>query len=194
MAHKGESAYDPTLHDCIAQRGEDAVTLGLSLSQFTTLHVAISLVAIAAGFVVLYGMLTGQRPGGWTLLFLAATVLTSVTGFMFPIGGLTPGLVIGAISLVLLAIALLALYAFRLAGPWRWLYVATALAALYLNVFVLVVQSFLKIPTLNALAPTGTEAPFAIAQGIVLALFVWAGVLAVRRYQRLPAAGALRAA
>jgi hypothetical protein len=190
MAHKGESAYDPTLHDCIAQRGEDAVTLGLSLSQFTTLHVAISLVAIAAGFVVLYGMLTGQRPGGWTLLFLAATVLTSVTGFMFPIGGLTPGLVIGAISLVLLAIALLALYAFRLAGPWRWLYVATALAALYLNVFVGVVQAFQKLPFLQPLAPTQSEPPFAVAQLAVLAVFLVLGFAALRRFQPMAAAAA----
>ena len=92
------------------------------------------------------------------------------------------------------AAAIAARYAFRLAGHWRWVFVVGAVVALYLNVFVLVVQSFLKIPALNALAPTGTEPPFAIAQGIVLALFVWAGIVAVRRYQRLPAAGVVRAA
>jgi hypothetical protein len=158
------------------------MTLGLSLSAFTTLHVAISLIAIAAGFVVLYGMLTGHRPGGWTLLFLATTVLTSVTGFMFPIGGLTPGLVIGAISLVLLAIALLALYAFQLAGAWRWVFVATALAALYFNVFVGVVQAFQKLAFLQPLAPTQSEPPFAVAQLAVLAIFLVLGFLAVRRF------------
>src|SRR5262245_59828333 len=115
--------------------------LGLSLSAFTTLHVVISLIGIASGLVVLYGMLTSQTLSGWTALFLVTTILTSVTGFMFPIGGLSPALVVGAISLVLLAVALLALYVFRLAGAWRWLYITTALAALYFNVFVGVVQA-----------------------------------------------------
>ena len=163
---------------------------GLSLSAFTTLHVVISLIAIAAGFVVLYGMLTGHRLGGWTLLFLVTTILTSVTGFMFPIAGVTPGLVIGAISLVLLAIALLALYAFRLAGAWRWLYVATALAALYLNVFVGVVQAFQKLSFLQPLAPTQSEPPFAAAQLAVLAVFLVLGFLALRRFQPLEAVAA----
>ena len=162
------------------------MTLGLSLSAFTALHVAISLIGIGAGLVVLYGMLASWRFGGWTALFLATTILTSVTGFMFPIGGLTPGLVI-AISLVLLAVALLALYAFRLAGAWRWLYVATALAALYLNVFVGVVQAFQKLPFLQPLAPTQSEPPFAVAQLAVLAIFLALGFLAVRRFH--PEAG-----
>ena len=161
---------------------------------YTKVHVVISLVGIASGRVVLLAMVKGSDKRGWTSLFLASTVATSVTGFGFPINGFTPALGFGVISLVVLAAAIAARYVFRLAGPWRWVFVIGAVVALYLNVFVLVVQSFLKIPTLNALAPTGTEAPFAIAQGIVLALFVWAGVLAVRRYQRLPAAGALRAA
>jgi hypothetical protein len=163
-------------------RGEVSVTLGLSLSAFTTLHVVISLVGIATGFIVLYGMLSSQKLEAWTALFLATTVLTSVTGFMFPIGGLTPGLVIGAISLIVLAVALAALYAFRLAGPWRWIYVVTALLALYLNVFVGVVQAFQKLPFLQPLAPTQSEPPFAVAQLAVLAIFLVLGFQAVRRF------------
>jgi hypothetical protein len=163
------------------------VTLGLSLSAFTTLHVVISLIGIGSGLIVLYGMLASQSRDGWTALFLATTILTSVTGFMFPFNGLLPSHVVGAISLVLLAMALLALYTFRLAGPWRWVYVATALAALYLNVFVGVVQAFQKLPFLQPLAPTQSEPPFAVAQIVVLALFLALGFLALRRFR--PAAG-----
>ena len=158
------------------------MTLGLSLSAFTTLHVVISLIGIASGLVVLRGMLASQRLPGWTALFLATTILTSVTGFMFPFNGVTPGIVVGAISLVLLALALLALYALRLAGAWRWIYVATALASLYLNAFVGVVQAFQKLPFLQPLAPTQSEPPFAVAQLAVLALFLVLGILAVRRF------------
>jgi len=164
--------------------------LGLSLSAFTTLHVVISLIGIASGLVVLYAMLGSQRPGGWTALFLATTILTSVTGFMFPIGGLTPGLIVGAISLALLALALLALYVFRLAGSWRRVYVATALAALYLNVFVGVVQAFQKLAFLQPLAPTQSEPPFAIAQLAVLAIFLALGFLALRRFHPVSGAAA----
>jgi hypothetical protein len=162
--------------------------LGLSLSAFTTLHVAISLLGIASGLVVLNGMLASQRRAGWTAVFLATTILTSVTGFMFPFNGLLPSHVVGAISLALLALALLALYAFRLAGPWRWLYVAAAVAALYLNVFVAVVQAFQKLAFLQPLSPTQSEPPFAVAQIAVLALFLGLGVLAARRFH--PAARA----
>ncbi len=158
------------------------MTLGLSLSAFTTLHVVISLIGIATGLVVLYGLLNAQRLEAWTAVFLATTILTSVTGFMFPIGGLTPALVVGAISLVVLAVALVALYVFRLAGPWRWVYVVTALLALYLNVFVSVVQAFQKLAFLQPLAPTQSEPPFAVAQLAVLALFLALGYLAVRRF------------
>jgi hypothetical protein len=163
------------------------MTLGLSLSAFTTLHVVISLIGIASGLVVLWGMLASARLPGWTALFLASTILTSVTGFMFPINGLTPGLVVGAISLVLLAVALIALYAFQLAGPWRWIYVATALAALYFNVFVGIVQAFQKLAFLQPLAPTQSEPPFLAAQLAVLALFLVLGWLAARRFH--PATG-----
>jgi hypothetical protein len=166
--------------------------LGLSLLAFTTLHVVISLIGIAAGFVVLYGLLNSQRLEAWTAVFLATTILTSVTGFMFPIDGLTPGLVIGAISLIVLALALVALYAFRLAGPWRWVYVVTALLALYLNVFVGVVQAFQKLAFLQPLAPTQSEPPFAVAQLALLALFLALGFLAVRRFHPEGAAPAQR--
>jgi hypothetical protein len=124
---------------------------GLSIENFTILHTAISLVAIASGLIVLAGMPRARRLPGWTALFLVTTVLTSVTGFMFPINGLTPAIVFGAISIVILAIAVMALYVKRLSGAWRWIYVTTALAALYLNIFVLIVQSFQKV---QKLAPT----------------------------------------
>src|SRR5689334_5712139 len=112
--------------------------IGLSIENFTILHVAISLIAIVSGLVVLAGMLRSSRLPGWTALFLVTTILTSVTGFMFPISGITPGIVVGLISIVILAIALTALYLKGLAGAWRWIYVTTALIALYLNVFVLI--------------------------------------------------------
>jgi hypothetical protein len=165
------------------------MTLGLSLSAFTTLHVVISLAGIASGFIVLYGMLDSQRLGAWTALFLATTILTSVTGFMFPFNGLLPSHVVGAISLAVLAVALLALYAFQLAGAWRWIYVTAALAALYLNVFVGVVQAFQKLAFLQPLAPTQSEAPFAVAQLVVLAIFLGLGFVAVRRFR--PVTGAV---
>ncbi len=157
--------------------------LGLSLQAFTILHVIISLVAIAAGLVVFYQMLNSQFSPVWTLVFLVTTILTSVTGFMFPIAAFTPAIGFGIISLVVLAVALYALYSQHLAGAWRWIYVVTALFALYLNVFVLVVQSFQKIPALNALAPKGSEPPFAIAQAVVLAAFLYFGYCAVKAFR-----------
>ncbi len=145
-------------------------------------HVAISLVGILSGLVVLYGLLTANRMDGWTLLFLATTVATSVTGFFFPLNGFTPAIGVGILSLVILAVTIPARYRFHLSGGWRRIYVIGSVVALYLNVFVLVVQSFLKVPALHALAPQGNEPPFAIAQGIVLLLFVVAGFLSVRRF------------
>lgn len=162
--------------------------LGLSISAFTTVHVIISLVAIASGLVVLYGMIRGMRMSALTHLFLATTVATTLTGFLFPITALTPALITGIISSLLLAAALVAYYAAHLAGRWRGVYVVTAVAALYLNAFVLVVQSFLKLPPLNALAPNGNEPPFLIVQGAVLTAFIAAGYLAFRRFRRAPAA------
>ena len=153
--------------------------LGLSIAAFTKLHVAISLIGIVSGLVVLYGMLGAT---GWTALFLATTVLTSVTGFMFPATTVTPAAIFGAISLAVLAVALLALYVFQANGAWRWIYVVTALFALYLNVFVLVVQAFQKIAFLHSLAPNGSEPPFLVAQTIVLLTFLWLGFGAVRKF------------
>lgn len=158
------------------------MVLGMSLSTFTTVHVIISLVGIVSGFVVVYGMLNGSRLGGWNTLFLATTILTSVTGFLFPLSGLTPAVIFGIISLIVLAIALAALYVFRLGGAWRWIYIVTALLALYLNSFVGVVQSFQKIGFVHALAPNGSEPPFAIAQLILLALMLWFGYRAVKAF------------
>ena len=160
--------------------------VGLSIENFTILHVAISLVAIVSGLVVLAGMLRSSRLPGWTALFLVTTILTSVTGFMFPISGITPGIVVGLISIVILAIALTALYLKGLAGAWRWIYVTTALIALYLNVFVLIVQSFQKVPALQKLAPTQSEPPFQIVQGVVLIAFVILGIVAARRFKPAP--------
>ena len=159
---------------------------GLSIENFTILHVVISLIAIVSGLIVLAGMLRARRPPGWTVLFLVTTILTSVTGFMFPISGLTPGIVFGLISIVILVIALNALYVKHLAGAWRWIYVTTALIALYLNVFVLIVQSFQKVPALQKLAPTQSEPPFQIAQGVTLLAFLILGTLAVRRFRPGP--------
>jgi hypothetical protein len=148
--------------------------LGLSLSAFTILHVIISLIAIVVGLIVMFGMLSSTRPAGLTAIFLLFTILTSVTGFMFPFNGMTPGIAIGILSCILLAVACIALYSMHLAGPWRWIYVLTALVSLYLNVFVLVIQSFLKIPPLHEIAPGNPPAgpAFAAVQGIVLVFFV----------------------
>jgi hypothetical protein len=146
------------------------------------IHVILSLVGILTGFVVLYGLVTGVSPSGWTAIFLATTILTSVTGFPLPPFGFDPPRAVGVISLVLLALAVAALYAFRLAGSWRWIYVAAAVAALYLNVFVAVVQAFQKLPLLHALAPTQSEPPFLVSQIVVLAAFVALGVVAAMRF------------
>lgn len=156
--------------------------LGLSTSTFTWLHVLISLVGIGSGFVVMYGLLTSKRFARLTMLFVITTALTSLTGFAFPNEHITPGIVLGVLSLIVLTIAVLALYRAQLRGASRPIYVITAALALYFNVFVLVVQSFEKVPALNALAPTQKEAPFKIAQLLVLILFVVATVLAVKRF------------
>jgi hypothetical protein len=158
--------------------------LGLSLSAFTTLHVVISLIAIAAGFVVMFGMLGSNRMPALTGLFLLFTILTSVTGLMFPFEKLLPSHILSIISLVLLVIACITLYGTKLAGASRWIYAVTALASLYINVFVLVIQSFLKIPALHALAPGNPPngPAFAVVQGIVLVFFIIVIIGAVRRF------------
>jgi uncharacterized membrane protein len=159
---------------------------GLSIENFKNLHVAISLVGIVSGLIVLAGMLRARSLQGWTALFLVTTILTSVTGFMFPINGLTPAIVVGLISIVILAIALMALYLKQLRGAWRWIYVVTALMALYFNVFVLIVQAFQKVPVLQKLAPTQSEPPFQIAQGVTLVAFLVLGTLAARKFRPGP--------
>jgi hypothetical protein len=153
------------------------------LELFTFVHVLISLIAIATGIVVLHGMLSLNRMPTWTMVFLATTGATSITGFMFPFNGFTPAIAFGILSVAIFVPTLLALYVCKLKSVWRWIYVVGVLFLLYLNTFVLVVQSFLKIPALNALAPKGTEPPFAIAQGIVLILFIAAGIQAVKRFR-----------
>jgi hypothetical protein len=164
------------------------MVFGMSLATYTLLHVIISLIGLASGYIVVVGLLSSQRMPGWTALFLITTVLTSVTGFGFPFDQLLPSHIFAIISLIVLAIAILALYAFRLAGAWRWIYVVGAMIALYLNTFVGIVQAFLKIPALNALAPTQSEPPFAIAQGVALLIFVVLTIVAAFKF-RPPAAG-----
>jgi hypothetical protein len=159
--------------------------LGLSLSTFTMLHVIISLVGIVSGFLVLFGLLGSNRMPGLTALFLLTTILTSLTGFGFPFTALLPSHIIGILSLVLLAIACLALYGMKLSGAWRWIYAVTAMIALYFNIFVLIIQGFLKIPALTALAPGNPPSgpAFAVVQGLVLLFFVLVIIGAVRRFR-----------
>jgi len=154
----------------------------LDLQTYTILHVIISLVGIAAGFIVLFGLLGSQRMEGLTATFLIATILTNLTGFAFPFQRFLPSHAVGAISMVVLLVACLALYYHRLAGAWRWIYVVSAVAALWFNVFVLIVQAFQKIAVLQPLAPTQSEPPFQIVQAVVLVAFVALGWLAARRY------------
>jgi hypothetical protein len=161
------------------------MVLGMSLSVLTAVHVIISLVAIVSGIVVMVGLLGSNRMPGMTAIFLLFTILTSATGFLFPFTELLPSHMIGILSLVLLAIACLALYVMKLSGLWRWVYVVTAMTSLYLNIFVLVVQAFLKVPALHALAPSvpPSEPPFATVQGVVLVFFVIVIIGAVRRFR-----------
>ena len=155
----------------------------MTTSTFTLVHVLISLAGIGTGLIVVYGLLTGKRLDGWTVIFLTTTVLTNLTGFLFPVEHLLPSHIVGMVSLVVLALAFAARYAGRMERSWRWIYVVSAVFALYLNVFVAVVQSFLKIPALHALAPEGKESPFLIAQLIVMAIFVGIGILAVKQFR-----------
>ena len=156
--------------------------LGMSTGTYTLLHVLISLIGIGSGLVVMFGFLTGKRLDGWTALFLITTVLTSVTGFGFPVDHLLPSHVIAVLSLLILAVAILARYAFHLSGAWRSTYVVTASIALYLNVFVLVVQTFMKVPAVHALAPTQKEPLFLIAQVIVMLIFIGLTIFAVKKF------------
>jgi hypothetical protein len=161
------------------------MVLGMSLATFTLGHVIISLIGIVAGIIAMFGMLKSERMPGMTAIFLLTTILTSATGFLFPFEGFKPSYVVGALSLVLLAIACLALYGMKLSGAWRWIYVVTALLSLYFNVFVGVIQSFLKIPALTAVAPGNPPSGpvFGVVQGVVLVFFVLMIIGAVRRFR-----------
>src|SRR6202795_959904 len=161
------------------------MVLGMSLSAFTTLHVVISLIAIVAGIIVMFGMLGSNKMPGLTAIYLLFTILTSATGFLFPFEKLLPSHIIGILSLVLLAIACIALYGMKLSGAWRWIYAVTAMIALYFNIFVLIIQSFLKIPALTVLAPGNPPSgpAFAVVQGLVLLFFVLVIIGVVRRFR-----------
>jgi hypothetical protein len=154
---------------------------GMTTATFTQVHVALSLVGIGAGLIVLLGLLAGERRGGWNVLFLVTTVATSVTGFGFPVDHLLPSHKVGILSLVILAVAIVARYGLHQAGAWRRVYVICAAIALYLNVFVGVTQAFLTFPALTALAPNQTEGPFVVAQVVVPALFVALTIVATRK-------------
>src|SRR6476619_4727531 len=167
----------------MGQQRELSMILGMSIGAFTILHVIITLVAIGSGLIVVGGMFASNRLPVTTALFLFTTALTSLTGFLFPIHGFTPALGVGIVACMILAVALFALYKEHLVGALRWIYVITAVVSLYLNVFVLVVQSFVKVSALNALAPMQTETPFAITKAAVLAIFILIILIAVIKFR-----------
>jgi hypothetical protein len=156
---------------------------GIPADVLLQFHVAVSLIAIASGLVVLYGLVAAKPLAGWTVLFLATTILTGVTGFPLAPFGLDPPRVVGTILLVLMAAAVVGLYVFHLAGAWRWIYVVAAVMSLYLNCFVGLIQAFQKLAFLHALAPTQSEPPFVIAQVALLVTFVVLGIPAVIRFR-----------
>jgi len=159
------------------------MVLGMSLATYTAVHVVISLIGIVSGLMVVFGMFSGKPMDGLTAIFLLTTALTSITGFGFPFEHLLPSHILGIISLIVLALAIPARYVFHLAGAWRAIYVIGAVMALYLNCFVLVVQSFMKVPALHVLAPTQKEPPFAVTQLVVLAIFIALGYKATKKFQ-----------
>jgi len=161
------------------------------MNTFTLFHVVLSLVGIGAGFVVVFGLIAAKQLNRWSVVFLSTTVATSLTGFLFPFHKLLPSHVIGVVSLVALAIAILARYARHLVGAWRWIYAVNAVVALYLNVFILIAQLFQKVPALKAMAPTQSEAPFLVTQLVVMALFVVLGIFAAKRFHVEPARDAV---
>jgi len=159
------------------------MVLGMTLTAYTILHVILSVIGIATGLVVVGGLLAGSRLPLTTAIFLITTLATTLGGFLFPFNGFTPAIGVGIVSTIVLLVTIAARYVFGLRGSWRAIYVGGAVLALYLNSFVLVVQSFLKVPSLNIYAPTGSEPPFAITQGIVLAVFIVLGVLSAVRFR-----------
>ena len=156
------------------------MVLGMSLETYTLIHVIISLIGIASGLIVLFGMLGSKRLDGLTAIFLVTTALTSITAFGFPFKGVTPGIIVGVLSIVVLAFAIPARYTFHMSGKWRAVYVITAVVALYFNCFVLVAQTFQKEILHTKEPPSGPA--FAITQAVVLVLFIVLGVLAVKKF------------
>jgi hypothetical protein len=155
--------------------------LGMSLSAFTLFHVILSLVGIGAGLIAVFGLMRDKLYRKWTALFVATTILTSITGFLFPFKGVTPGIILGILSLIVLFLATIALYGRQLSGMWRGVYVVSACLALYFNVFVLVAQLYAKVPALTALAPTPASPVFGATQAVVLVIFI---VIAWRAFKR----------
>jgi hypothetical protein len=162
------------------------MVLGMSIAAFTMLHVIISLIAIGTGFIVLFGLINGKLLSPWNVVFLVTTILTSLTGFAFPNDKVTPGIILGVLSMIVLAIALAALYIFHLKGGWRRTYAITAMIALYFNVFVLIAQTFEHVPVFHALAPTGTETPFKVAELLLLLLFIVLITAAAKKFRNPP--------
>ncbi len=150
---------------------------------YTIIHTLISLVAIFTGLIVVFGMIGGKRLDGWTKWFLITAVLTTATGFFFPFHGVTPAIILGMITVPVVAIAIYARYSRQLSGAWRWIYVVGAVMSLYFNLFVLVVQLFEKVPALHAIAPTQTESPFKLTQLAVLIVSILLGIVAVVRFR-----------
>ena len=153
------------------------------MTTFTFVHVVLSLIGIFSGFIVTFGLFAAKRLDGWTAIFLVSTVATSVTGFLFPFRRFLPSHGVGIVSLLVLAVAVLARYAFHFTGAWRRTYVVSAMIALYLNVFVVIAQAFQKVPALKAMAPTQSEPPFLITQLVVMVLFVVLTIAAARRFR-----------
>jgi hypothetical protein len=157
--------------------------LGMSIQLFTLLHVAISLIGIGTGLIAVFGLVRAKLLPQWTAIFLITTALTSVTGFMFPFNGVTPGIVLGVLSIIVLVPAHFALYGKKLAGAWRGIYVVTACIALYFNVFVLFAQLFAKLPALKAIAPTPSSPAFGVTQLAVLAAFAYLTFVAYKGFR-----------
>lgn len=156
------------------------------LSAFTLFHVVLSLIGIGSGFALVFGLLSARNSDNLTALFLASTLATSLTGFLFPVHRFLPSHAIGILSVIVLAFAIAARYRFHLTGGWRLVFAINATIALYFNVFVLVVQLFKHVPALHALAPTQSEPPFLAAESVVLICFVALGILAAKRFRIEP--------
>ncbi len=157
--------------------------LGLSTQAFTQFHVLLSLLGIATGLVAIVGLIYSKLLRAWTAVFLATTFLTSATGFLFPFHGITPGIILGILSLIVLFVATVALYGQKLSGAWRGTYILSACMALYFNVFVLFAQLFAKVPALKAFAPSQTSPAFGLTQAVVLVVFIFLTMRALKGFR-----------